>query len=143
MQLCMHCIPGTPGQHRSISVNRNALLRVSAAASCDFLQPRSQGNFTPNGHTCAHATCLENTAKTALLILLAQQVRPPQILPAALPKLVSTHAGQEIVVSAVGAAATAEQAKYMEAAKAAGVRRFVPAEFGLNTQAPGIRECVL
>ncbi|KAG2441235.1 hypothetical protein HYH02_010078 [Chlamydomonas schloesseri] len=54
--------------------------------------------------------------------------------------LVSALKGQEIVISTVGAAALAEQPKLIEAAKAAGVRRFVPSEFGLDSCAPGIRE---
>ncbi|KAG2423805.1 hypothetical protein HXX76_014965 [Chlamydomonas incerta] len=54
--------------------------------------------------------------------------------------LVSALKGQEIVISTVGAAALAEQPKYIEAAKAAGVRRFVPSEFGLDSGAPGVRE---
>ncbi|PNW76810.1 hypothetical protein CHLRE_11g477200v5 [Chlamydomonas reinhardtii] len=54
--------------------------------------------------------------------------------------LVVALKGQEIVISTVGAAALSEQPKYIEAAKAAGVRRFVPSEFGFDSGAPGVRE---
>lgn len=49
-------------------------------------------------------------------------------------------AGQDIVVSAVGAAGVPDQPKWIEAAKAAGVRRFVPSEFGLDISEPGMAQ---
>mmetsp|Transcript_5008 Transcript_5008/g.10831 ORF Transcript_5008/g.10831 Transcript_5008/m.10831 type:complete len:299 (-) Transcript_5008:484-1380(-) len=54
--------------------------------------------------------------------------------------LTAAFQGQDIVLSAVGSAALAGQTLAIKAATAAGVRRFVPSEFGLDTGAPGIRE---
>ena len=48
-------------------------------------------------------------------------------------------AGLDIVVSAVGTPGLAAQPSVIKAAKAAGVRRFVPSEFGMDTGAPGVR----
>ncbi len=50
-------------------------------------------------------------------------------------------AGLETVISTVGTEGLLGQIEVIKAAKAAGVKRFVPSEFGLDTTAPGIR-CV-
>lgn len=41
--------------------------------------------------------------------------------------------GVQVLVSAVGAGALSEQIKYIDAAKAAGVQRFIPSEFGVDS----------
>lgn len=48
--------------------------------------------------------------------------------------LVSAFQGQDAVISLVGGAAFGDQNKLIDAAIAAGVQRFVPSEFGINTQ---------
>jgi len=54
--------------------------------------------------------------------------------------------GVEAVVSLVGAPALTSQKAYIDAAVAAGVKRFIPSEFGCDTQAPYLygqcHECV-
>lgn len=50
--------------------------------------------------------------------------------------------GQDAVVSAVGAAAFASQKLLIDAAVAAGVRRFLPSEFSVNSDAKAVRELV-
>lgn len=49
-------------------------------------------------------------------------------------------AGRDIVLSAVGTAGLPGQLMHIEAAVAAGVKRYVPSEFGLDSGAPGFRE---
>lgn len=52
-----------------------------------------------------------------------------------LESLKSALAGQDAVVSVLGSAALgAQQAKVVDAAVAAGVKRFIPSEFGINTR---------
>jgi len=48
----------------------------------------------------------------------------------------SNFLGIEAVVSLVGAPALTQQKAYIDAAVAAGVKRFIPSEFGCDTQAP-------
>jgi len=50
--------------------------------------------------------------------------------------------GQDAVISLVGPAAMSDQPKLIEAAVKAGVKRFVPSEFGSNTFNPQVRELV-
>ena len=47
--------------------------------------------------------------------------------------LVAAFKGQDAIVSAVGYAALQQQTKLIDAAVKAGVKRFLPAEFGSNT----------
>ncbi|KAI9931457.1 hypothetical protein ASPWEDRAFT_37741 [Aspergillus wentii DTO 134E9] len=51
--------------------------------------------------------------------------------------LVDALKGQDVVVSAIATPATPEQIKIIDAAVEAGVKRFVPAEFGVDTTYPG------
>ncbi|KAJ5989765.1 hypothetical protein N7499_010298 [Penicillium canescens] len=51
--------------------------------------------------------------------------------------LVSVLKGQDAVVSAVGSAATRDQIKIADAAIEAGVKRFIPAEYGTDKNYPG------
>jgi nucleoside-diphosphate-sugar epimerase len=46
------------------------------------------------------------------------------------------YTGIDAVVSLVGAPALTEQKAYIDAAVEAGVKRFIPSEFGCDTQAP-------
>jgi hypothetical protein len=48
--------------------------------------------------------------------------------------LVEAFKGQDAVVSALGAAGMHEQIKIIDAAVKAGVKRFLPSEYGSNTQ---------
>lgn len=57
-------------------------------------------------------------------------------------ELVPALKGQDAVISLVGAAAFDEQQKLIDAAIAAGVKRFVPSEFGSNTADQKAREFV-
>ena len=50
--------------------------------------------------------------------------------------------GQDIVLSLVGAAALADQKKIIDAAANAGVKRFIPSEFGSDTTDPHHLEIV-
>ncbi|PVH96782.1 NAD(P)-binding protein [Periconia macrospinosa] len=49
------------------------------------------------------------------------------------PSLVSALKGVEVMVSCVATAAIAQQGELVEAAKEAGVRHFIPAEFGMDS----------
>lgn len=46
--------------------------------------------------------------------------------------LIEAFTGQDVVVSAVGATAVTDQKKYIDAAVKAGVKRFLPSEFGID-----------
>lgn len=48
--------------------------------------------------------------------------------------LVEAFRGQDAVVSALGAAGLAEEIKFIDAAVAAGVKRFLPSEYSCNSQ---------
>jgi hypothetical protein len=48
--------------------------------------------------------------------------------------LIEAFKGQDAVVSALGAAGMHEQTKIIDAAVKAGVKRFLPSEYGSNTQ---------
>lgn len=48
----------------------------------------------------------------------------------------ANYTGIDAVVSLVGAPALTEQKPYIDAAVEAGVNRFIPSEFGCDTQAP-------
>ncbi|CRG84486.1 hypothetical protein PISL3812_01767 [Talaromyces islandicus] len=50
--------------------------------------------------------------------------------------LVAALKGQDAVISAIGAAGVSSQAKVIDAAIAAGVKRFIPSEFGSDTTNP-------
>jgi uncharacterized protein YbjT (DUF2867 family) len=52
-------------------------------------------------------------------------------------------AAVEVVISAVGGMQIADEARLVEAAKDAGVQRFVPSDFGLDPAASGPGSCVL
>ncbi|KAF2017190.1 NAD(P)-binding protein [Aaosphaeria arxii CBS 175.79] len=54
----------------------------------------------------------------------------------------SAFQGQDAVVLTVGAPAIPDQPRYIDAAIAAGVKRFIPSEFGSNTQNPRALELV-
>jgi uncharacterized protein YbjT (DUF2867 family) len=48
----------------------------------------------------------------------------------------AANAGIDAVVSVIGSLALASQNDYIDAAVAAGVKRFIPSEFGCDTQSP-------
>jgi uncharacterized protein YbjT (DUF2867 family) len=50
--------------------------------------------------------------------------------------------GQDAVISLVGGNALGEQNKFIDAAISAGVKRFIPSEFGSNTVNPAVAEAV-
>lgn len=50
------------------------------------------------------------------------------------PSLVAAFQGQDAVVSALGAAGFGEERKLIDAAVRAGVKRFLPSEFGVNSR---------
>ncbi|KAK3949717.1 hypothetical protein QBC32DRAFT_266174 [Pseudoneurospora amorphoporcata] len=54
--------------------------------------------------------------------------------------LQSAFKGQDAVVSVLATAAVQEQKKIVDAAIAAGVKRFVPSEFGVNTRQKGVEK---
>ncbi|MCJ1329506.1 hypothetical protein MMC10_006186 [Thelotrema lepadinum] len=56
------------------------------------------------------------------------------------PDLVAAFKGQDAVVSTIGTFSSAIQTRFADAAVAAGVKRFIPAEFGSDTEAPGVAE---
>ena len=49
---------------------------------------------------------------------------------------------QDAVISIVGGVALGDQQKFIDAAIAAGVKRFLPSEFGSNTQDPRVNAIV-
>jgi hypothetical protein len=57
-----------------------------------------------------------------------------------LESLVSIFTGQDVVISIVGATGIAEQKSYVDAAVKAGVKRFLPSEFGINGQSEAVKE---
>jgi hypothetical protein len=56
--------------------------------------------------------------------------------------LASAFKDQDAVISIVGNEGFADQAKIIDAAIAAGVKRFIPSEFGSDTANPTVREIV-
>ncbi|CAN9170826.1 unnamed protein product [Alternaria alternata] len=56
--------------------------------------------------------------------------------------LKSAMQGQDVVISTVGGAATGDQNRFIDAAVAAGVKRFLPSEYGPNTQDPRVVEFI-
>jgi uncharacterized protein YbjT (DUF2867 family) len=52
--------------------------------------------------------------------------------------LESAMQGQDVVISTIGGAATGDQNRFIDAAVAAGVKRFLPSEYGPNTQDPRV-----
>ena len=54
--------------------------------------------------------------------------------------LVEALTGQDAIVSTLGFTGLAEQVKIVDAAEKAGVRRFIPSEFGSNTMKPSLPE---
>lgn len=50
--------------------------------------------------------------------------------------LIKDFAGQDAVISTVGSEAVASQTRYIDAAIAAGVKRFIPSEFGSDGSDP-------
>lgn len=54
--------------------------------------------------------------------------------------LVAAFKGQDAVVCAVGYPAKLEEPKLIDAAVAAGVKRFLPSEYGLNNSLPAAKE---
>ncbi|EWC47841.1 hypothetical protein DRE_02723 [Drechslerella stenobrocha 248] len=81
--------------------------------------------------------------------------RATSSLPSTLPAGVTVHTtdysassleaafkGQDAVISVVAGAALGEQKKLIDAAVAAGVKRFIPSEFGSNTDSKDARELV-
>lgn len=52
--------------------------------------------------------------------------------------LISAFKGQDAVVSVVGMGGFTEQKKFIDAAIAAGVKRFIPSEFSSNTLSPAV-----
>jgi hypothetical protein len=58
------------------------------------------------------------------------------------PSLVNALKGQDAVVSFLGFAGIAKQPELLEAAEEAGVKRFIPSEFGHNTAVEFIGELV-
>ncbi|CAN9154144.1 unnamed protein product [Alternaria alternata] len=56
--------------------------------------------------------------------------------------LKSAIKGQDVVISTVGGAATGDQNRFIDAAVAAGVKRFLPSEYGPNTQDPRVVEFI-
>jgi len=58
------------------------------------------------------------------------------------PTLGEAFAGQDGVISAVGGAALLDQTKLIDAAVKAGVKRFLPSEFGTNTLDEKVQELV-
>ncbi|CAN9093294.1 unnamed protein product [Alternaria alternata] len=56
--------------------------------------------------------------------------------------LESAMRGQDVVISTVGGAAAGDQNRFIDAAVAAGVKRFLPSEYGPNTQDPRVVEFI-
>ena len=56
--------------------------------------------------------------------------------------LVKAFHGQDAVISAAGGSAILEQKTFIDAAIKAGVKRFFPSEFSVNTLDPGARDLV-
>lgn len=54
--------------------------------------------------------------------------------------LVSAFRGQDAVVSNIGAAAFLDQKKMIDAAIEAGVKRFIPSEFSVDSMSPTVRD---
>jgi len=54
--------------------------------------------------------------------------------------LVSIFKGNDAVISVVGATGISEQKPYVDAAVAAGIRRFLPSEFGVNGQSKTVQD---
>lgn len=52
--------------------------------------------------------------------------------------LVAAFKGQDAVISVVGMGGFTEQKKFIDAAVAAGVKRFIPSEFSANTLSPAV-----
>jgi uncharacterized protein YbjT (DUF2867 family) len=50
--------------------------------------------------------------------------------------------GQDVVISLIAVTAVSDQNKFIDAAIAAGVKRFIPSEFGANTADPRARDAV-
>ncbi|OAL43344.1 isoflavone reductase [Pyrenochaeta sp. DS3sAY3a] len=58
------------------------------------------------------------------------------------PSLQTAMTGQDVVISMIGGAVVGDQDKFIDAAVAAGVRRFMPSEFGPDTLNPGVHEII-
>jgi hypothetical protein len=54
--------------------------------------------------------------------------------------LVSIFTGQDVVISIVGGTGIGQQKDYVDAAVKAGVKRFLPSEFGINGQSEAVKE---
>lgn len=59
-----------------------------------------------------------------------------------LASLTKAFSGQDAVISAVGAGGLGDQKVFVDAAVAAGVKRFMPSEFSVNTLSPAVRDLV-
>lgn len=58
------------------------------------------------------------------------------------PSLQTAMTGQDVVISMIGGAVVGDQNRFIDAAVAAGVRRFIPSEFGPDTLQPGVHEII-
>lgn len=58
------------------------------------------------------------------------------------PSLVKAFAGQDAVISAVGATGFMDQKAFIDAAVKAGIKRFIPSEFSSNTLSDAVRQLV-
>ncbi len=138
-----------------VAINTVAVLGVRPSPLPPFLQPthltlissqkQATGNLGPSILTALHTAGFR---VTALARASSQHTNStPQFPPHLEPHLAVRHVdyasfesikealqGQDAVVSVVGTGAIAVQRLFVDAAVAAGVRRFVPSEFGVNTR---------
>jgi len=61
-------------------------------------------------------------------------------IPYDLPSLTEAFKGQDAVISAVGAAGLGDQNIFVDAAIQAGVKRFLPSEFSVNTLSKAVQQ---
>ncbi|KAH8822046.1 hypothetical protein F5884DRAFT_746326 [Xylogone sp. PMI_703] len=54
--------------------------------------------------------------------------------------LIKAFTGQDLIISAIGSAVIESERKFIDAAVRAGVKRFIPSEFGINNSNPMARE---
>lgn len=59
-----------------------------------------------------------------------------------LDSLIPIFTGQDVVISIVGATGIGEQKVYVDAAVQAGVKRFLPSEFGVNGQSEAVKQLI-